>query len=155
MTSPGWPNCSAYPPRDITSICTLEGLLGLRHGCSAAGTWKSRSCPPQGVQGHLRIPRITAELHDAGDQVSENTVAAIMADLGIEGISPRTFKTTTVVDPCGVVPSGSGRPSSTRAASMRCGRRTSPNGRVGACSDTRGGPAGVTEISPIRAQSGR
>ncbi|UXA11647.1 DDE-type integrase/transposase/recombinase [Mycobacterium sp. SMC-8] len=48
--------------------------------------------------------RITADLHEAGDQVSHNTVAKIMAELGIEGVSPRTFKTTTVVDPCASFP---------------------------------------------------
>jgi len=55
--------------------------------------------------GTYGSPRITAELRDQGEVVTAKTVSKIMASIGIEGISPRTFKVkTTVVDPSASFP---------------------------------------------------
>ena len=59
----------------------------------------------QDSDGTYGSPRITAELRDQGEVVTAKTVAKIMASIGLEGISPRTFKTrTTVVDPTASFP---------------------------------------------------
>ncbi|RMI28462.1 IS3 family transposase [Nocardia stercoris] len=55
--------------------------------------------------GTYGSPRITGELRDQGERVSAKTVAKIMASIGLEGISPRTFKMrTTVQDPTASFP---------------------------------------------------
>ena len=54
--------------------------------------------------GTYGSPRVTTDLHEAGERVSHNTVAARMATLGIVGVSPRLFKVTTSSDPTASYP---------------------------------------------------
>jgi putative transposase len=55
-------------------------------------------------RGTYGEPRITLDLVEHGETPSHNTVARRMAALGVEGISPRTFKVTTVSDPTATYP---------------------------------------------------
>ena len=58
----------------------------------------------QGSNGTYGAPRITLDLVESGEGVSQNTVAARMSSLGIVGVSPRLFKVTTNADPSAIYP---------------------------------------------------
>lgn len=108
--------CADY---DITRMATLLGVSRAGYYKHLAQAASPELGPRQQRRRDLEVkivahhkasrgtygsPRITADLRAGGERVSVNTVAAIMADLGIEGISPRTFKTTTCVDPVASFP---------------------------------------------------
>jgi putative transposase len=53
--------------------------------------------PYEKSNGTYGSPRITADLHEQGVQVSHNTVANRMRAIGIAGVSPRAFKVAITI----------------------------------------------------------
>ena len=87
-----WRQVSSRP--DLTTSQQARAELQVKiigHHADSDGTYGS--------------PRITADLREAGIQVSVNTVAVHMRSMGLAGISPRTFKVrTTIADHEAVFP---------------------------------------------------
>ena len=58
----------------------------------------------QASGGVYGAPRILVDLRDSGERISRKTVARIMADLGLQGVFPKRFKTTTLRNNADVYP---------------------------------------------------
>ena len=74
--------------------------------------------------GTYGSPRVTTDLHEACERVSRNTVAALMARLGVVGVSPRLFKVTTNSDPNASYPPDLVKRDFHPGGSTNCGPRT-------------------------------
>jgi putative transposase len=96
-------------------IYRMLALLGIAK--STFYDWRDRAQRPPGARQQRRerlaaqvvrshtasdgvygAPRIHADLRDAGEAVARKTVAKIMRDLRIQGISPRPWRVTTIPD---------------------------------------------------------
>lgn len=93
----------------------MADLLGVSR--SGYYDWRKRAAGPPGPRAARReelksavlaahqasdgvngAPRITADLRAAGQAVNRKTVANVMAELQIQGVSPRPWKVTTIPD---------------------------------------------------------
>lgn len=100
---------------DDAEVSRMTRLLGVSR--SGFYDWRRRGCRPPGPRARRReelaaavvaaheasdgvygAPRITAELRAAGTVVNRKTVASVMAELRLQGVSPRPWKVTTIPD---------------------------------------------------------
>ena len=94
------------------SVCRMARLLGVSR--SGYYAWVRREPSDRAVR-HQRLeakvaafheasdevrgaPRILADLRQDGEVVSRKTVAGVMRKLGLQGICPRRWRTTTITD---------------------------------------------------------
>ncbi len=124
-----------FETRPAARCFVVAGNTRGRHGNARRALTTPAVAPDLEVKilGHWKAstrtygsPRITADLHAEGVTVSQNTVAKVMAEMGIEGISPRTFKVKTTVDPTASFPPDRVGRIFDQAAWTRCGPPTSP-----------------------------
>jgi len=66
-------------------------------------------------------PRILADLREDGETISRKTVAKTMRKLGLRGICPKKWRTTTILDHADAYPPDATNAAGTRGPSTPCG----------------------------------
>jgi transposase InsO family protein len=96
----------------VKRLCRILGIArsSFYYWRSTAPTRAAREAADVVLAGQIRashaasdgtygVPRITAELHEAGHQVNHKRVARVMRRIGVQGLRLRRRVRTTVPDP--------------------------------------------------------
>jgi transposase InsO family protein len=101
-----------HPRYGVKRLCTILGVArsSYYYWLSTAPDRAARDAADRALAGRIRqvhassdgtygAPRVTAELHEAGQRVNHKRVARVMRRFGVQGLRLRRRVTTTIADP--------------------------------------------------------